>query len=349
MDEAPRRLRWVIGMPLGVVALLFLLTTAAPALADTAAVVAPAPGLASLNPDWKTDQMVVQVWPEYDERAVLVFMNFSLPADVQLPATLKFAVPKGAVISGIGEVDENGNFTFNYKDSYPPVESGTDWDIATIQVQKYRALQIDYYYDPGLPTGAGARSYPVLMQLPLDAGSLNLHVQEPARATDFNVQPAMQGSGQASDGFTYFTATFTDVKAGSTLGYVVSYSKPDGDPSTTSSKPSAAKLSTNTVLLAAVLVVVVCIGALVIYRLYRNTGKAARTAGKRERPNTRSGPAEPRATTKKKRPAAERPAAGAQSGSTEQATPSRRFCFACGEELTKKARFCPSCGESQDD
>jgi hypothetical protein len=339
-----RRLRWVIGIPLGVAALLFLLATAASAQADTAAVVTPAPGLASLNPDWKTDQMVVQVWPEYDEQAVLVFMNFSLPADVQLPATLKFAVPKGAVIAGIGEIDENGSFTFNYKDSYPPVESGTDWDIATIQVQKYRALQIDYYYDPSLPTGAGARSFPVLMQLPLSAGSLNLHVQEPARATDFSVQPAMQGSGEASDGFTYFTASFSDVKAGSTLGYVISYSKPDGDPSTKSSDSSSAALSTNTVLLAAVLVVVVCIGALLIYRLYRNTGKATRTTDRRERPNTRPGPTEPRAATKKKRPAAE-----AEDGPSEKATPARRFCFACGEELTKKARFCPNCGESQDD
>jgi hypothetical protein len=346
---ARRRARRRTGMWLATgifvgLAVLSVLLAAPSAQAETTGVVPPAAGYTPLNPaDWKTDQMVVQVWPEYDASAVLVFMYFSLPADVQLPATLKFAVPHGAAITGIGEVDANGNFTFNYKDSYPPVESGTDWDIATIQVQKYRTLQIDYYYDPGLPTGAGARSFPVLVQVPLDAGSLNLHVQEPARATDFNVQPAMQGSGEASDGFTYFTATFADVKAGSTLGYLISYSKPDGDPSTKPSESATTKLSTDTVLLTAVLVVVVCVGALVIYRLYRNTGKTARTNG-RERPSTRSGPPEPRVTTKKKRPAAD-----VESGPTDRATPARRFCFACGEELTKKARFCPSCGESQDD
>jgi hypothetical protein len=315
----------------------------------SAAVVSPAAGFTPLNPGWKTDQIVVQVWPEYDENAVLVFMYFSLPAEVQLPATLKFAIPKGAVIAGIGEIDPNGSFKFNYADSYPPVEPGTDWDIATIQVQDYRSLQIDYYYDPGLPAAAGARSFPALLQLPLDAGSLNLHVQQPARATDFKVEPAMQGSGEANDGFTYSTATFSEVKAGSTLGYLISYSKPDGDPSTSDDHQStAAELNTSTVLLAAILVIVVCIGGLVIYRLYRNAGRATQTK-RPERPSTRPDSAAPPVATKGKRPAtnARNTATKRDEGNRGEAV--TRFCFACGEELTKKARYCPGCGESQDD
>ena len=54
--------------------------------------------------------MSVRIWPEYDVRAVLVLMNFSLPADVTLPATFKFAVPAGAQIAGIGEIDPTGQF-----------------------------------------------------------------------------------------------------------------------------------------------------------------------------------------------------------------------------------------------
>ena len=230
-------------------------------------------GYTPLNPGLKTDQMAVQVWPEYDKKAVLVLMSFSLPADVALPATLKFTIPKGAVVAGIGEIDPNGTFKYNYANSYPPVEPGTDWDIVTIQVQNYRSLQIDYYYDPGLPAGAGERFFPVLMQSPLDVGTLLLHIQQPARATDFKVVPTPQGSGQADDGFTYAVATFSDVKAGSTLGETVSYSKPDGDLSAGSTASTGAKVKTSTVLLAAILVIVVCFGGYIAYRLSRNTSK----------------------------------------------------------------------------
>lgn len=333
-------------------------TSAAPqAPAGSAGLIPPNLGLAPLNPGLKTGQMVVQIWPEYDKKAVLVIMNFDLPAEVPLPATFKFAVPTGAVIAGIGEVDANNNFTFNYANSYPPVQAGTDWDIATVQVQKYRKLQIDYYYDPGFPVGAGARSFPVLMQVPLDASSLNLHVQEPARATDFNVQPALQGTGPAQDGFTYSVAAFSDVKAGSTFGYLVSYSKPDGDLSTTSSsQPASTKLGTRTVLLAAILVIVVIVGGFVIYRLYRRGSKTppAKVPG---RQTPRPSPARPPAAVKKQKPVvqAERVTTDQGQAETGEAVTGEEDagktvtgqCPACGEDLVENARFCPSCGEAQ--
>jgi hypothetical protein len=271
-----------------------------------------------------------------------VIMDFSLPAEVQLPATLKFAVPRGALIAGIGEVDPNGGFKYNYANSYPPLLAGTDWDIATIQVQQFRSLQIDYYYDPGLPAGAGGRSFPLLFQVPLDATTLDLRVQEPARATDFKVQPFIQGSGKAQDGFTYAATTFPEVKAGSTLGYLVSYSKPDGDPSTNPTKSASAPVNTNNVLLAAILIIVVCVGGVVVYLLYRGAGRAAPTKG-RARPRTRPGPAAPPVATKVKRPAANSPNVATNRGQSGS-----RFCFACGDELVKKARYCASCGEAQD-
>jgi hypothetical protein len=323
------------------------------------AVVPPAAGLTPLNPDWKTDQMMVQVWPEYDQNAVLVFMNFSLPAEVQLPATFKFAMPTGAWIAGIAEVDPSGNFKYNYADSYPPVQTGAQWDIVTIQVTDFRALQIDYYYDPGLPAGAGARSFPLLAQLPLDVGTLLLHVQQPARATDFTVQPALQGSGQADDGFTYAVGTFSDVKAGSTLGQVVSYAKPDGalsagtgqTGSTQAGDSAAAKVNTNTVLLAAILVIVVIIGGFIVYRLYANSAKANKSAG-RPRPQ-RSPAAKPAAarpaTAAKPKPAANPKNDAAQDAASDKGTEINSQCVACGEELTKKNRFCPNCGEARED
>ena len=323
-------------------------TTSSTAAAGAAGIIPPILGRAPLNPGWKTAQMVVQVWPEYDQNAVLVIMTFDLSAEVALPATFKFAVPKGAQISGIGEVDPNGNFTFNYANSYPPVDSsGIDWDIATIQVQKYRSLQIDYYYDPGLPAGAGLRSFPLLLQVPLDTAALNLHVQEPTRATDFNVQPAMQGTGAAEDGFTYAVASFPDVKAGSTFGYLVSYNKPDATPSATQTAPAGTTgtLNTTTVLIAAIAVIVVILGGVIIYLLLRKGGKGtpAKKPAQQNRPRQK-----PRTDRSAADSAKSAPKGGAEDegGRTAGQAPSG-YCPACGEELIKNARFCPNCGEAQ--
>jgi hypothetical protein len=342
-------------------------------------VIPPASTFFPLNAGWKTDQMVVQVWPEYDRNAVLVLMSFSLPADVPLPATFKFAIPRGALIAGIGEVDPSGQYKYNYGTSYPPVTPGTDWDVVTIQVQDYRSLQIDYYYDPGLPTGAGDRSFPVLFQVPVDVTTLLLHIQQPARATNFKVQPAPQGLGASNDGFTYAVSTFSDVKAGSTLGELVSYSKPDGGLSTDSSQATAPRVNTTTVLLAAILIIVVCAVGVIAYRLYRSS-----RAGAKGRPRTRRGPAarptrssgprpEKSSPTKSARGSTARPEKGpaAKPSRSSEVTPRATdtqsaaatdgdetfdegdavtgLCVACGEELPKKARFCPNCGEAQAD
>jgi hypothetical protein len=228
--------------------------------------------------------MSVRVWPEYDLRAVLVLMNFSLPADVTLPATFKFAVPVGAQIAGIGEIDPNGQFTYNYTTSYPPVEPGTEWDIVTIEVKSYRDLQIDYYYNPGLPEGGGQRSFPLLVQIPADVGALLLHVQHPVGAEDFSIQPALNASGQIEDGFTYSVASYPDVKAGSTLGHTVSYYSPDGAlsvGSTDQGEPSTTQVNTNTVLLAAILIVVVIVGGLVVYRVFFSSSGRGNQRGDR--------------------------------------------------------------------
>ena len=248
--------------------------TSAPTAGVPSGLVPPGASQTPLNPGWKTDRIDIRVMPEYDEKAVLVIMGFSLPADVTLPATLRFALPSGARITGIGEVDPAGNFVYNYTTTYPPIQPGTPWDVATIEVKTYRQLQIDYYYDPGLPEAAGQRSFPLLVQLPMDASTVILHVQHPVRATDFKAEPALSGSGQAGDGFTYSVATFADVKAGSTLGYTISYYKPDGalsidaEGTDGNSQGQPASVDTNTVLLTAILVVVVIVGGLVVYRLF---------------------------------------------------------------------------------
>ena len=330
---------------------------------EQGAIVPPIAAQVSLNPGWRTDQMSVRAWPEYDQKAVLMIVNLTLPADVALPAVLKFPIPTGARLAGIAEIDPSGGFTYNYADSYPSVEPGSEWDIATIDVKSYRQLQIDYYYDPGIPQEAGQRSFPLLAQMPMDVGTLVLHVQQPARATDFNIQPALQSTGEADDGFTYAVATYPELKAGSTLGHLVSYYKPDGGLSIDSAPSAPTQFNTSTVLLAAILVIVIIVGGLVVYRLYsrpRSPNQQDRHAGAKQGP-TRAAPpvatkqqrqanktakgATPKDATSKGTATTEPDATG--DPAAEQGDEPTEYCVACGEELTTKSRFCPNCGEAR--
>ena len=336
--------------------------TTAP-LAGTQAIVAPGADWTPLNPGWRTDQMTVKVEPEFDLRAVLVIVDFSLPTDVPLPATLKFPVPAGARIAAIGEIDPNGNFTQNYLNSYPPVTQGFDWDVASIQVKSYRQIQVEYYYDPGIPPAAGPRSLPVWMEIPVDVGTLVLHVQQPARATGFVVKPALEGSGESDDDhFTYSVGAFTNVKAGSQLGQVIEYNNPDNGLSVaTPGSTTTSKISTNTVLLTAILVVVVIIAIVVIWRVFfssrrRPGGGAGAAAGKAGSWSAASGknkaagasggkPSAAKPTKAAKQVAAPVPDEVATSEQTDQ--DATEYCVACGEALSPDSPFCTNCGEAR--
>jgi hypothetical protein len=207
-------------------------------------------------------------------------------------------------------------------------------------------------------------------------GQLLLHVQQPARATDFKVEPALQGSGKADDGFTYWVGAYPEVKAGSTLGHLVSYNNPDGGLSTDSGESASTQVSTNTVLLAAILIVVIVVGAIVVYRLYFKSRKPDPKKGSPKPQRTKTvapppgaakqrgpGAKDPKATSTSKAAtpkttATTKAAVTAEAAGTPEAAAAidpatgldsavPEYCVACGEELTTGSSFCPNCGEAR--
>ena len=267
-----------------------------------------------------------------------MIMDFDLPADVPLPATLKFAIPSGASIAGMAEIDPNGNFIhYNSIRRCSRGPTGTSPPSKCRNTGHCRSTTTTTLVFPR--ERVRVRS-PCCYNCPLDATSLNLHVQQPARATDFAVTPALQATGAAQDGFTYAVAAFSDVKAGSTFGYVVSYDKPDAQLSVSSSgTTTGAKLNTTTVLLAVIAALVVVFGSVIIFYLYRKGGKPAPSKGQ-QRAKTPPG----RATAAPRNAQAKKPAARVADVVNEQREASAAHCPSCGEELAKKARFCPNCG-----
>ncbi len=327
-------------------------SSTAPAPGATGLGVTPAPsGWQALNPGILPPQIQVQEWPEYDttSQETLVLVDLTVPDTVTLPFTFKYAVPKGARVTGFAMVAPGGAFDYN-RPSPQFSSGGADYDLVTVTVPTYRQIHLEYYYDPGIPA-QGAKSFPVVFVSPADTPSLVVTVQEPKRATGFNISPSGQPAGPDAEGFKYLTDSFTNVKDGDRIRVDVSYTKNDTDPSVTGATTSTKGRSASTTwFLALLIVLVVAVVALVAYRLFykgsRPSGRGATGKGgsQQRRPSgasQKTGKQGPSGASRGDSPRG-RPGAGAAVGGPD------RFCTDCGTQLGKKDRFCPRCGHERE-
>ena len=248
--------------------------------AAAAVVTPPSAGFTPLNPGVKVASVDLQIWPEYDTKDVLVFMNLTLPAGTTFPATFTYVVPTGARLAGIGEVDPSGNFTYNYNNGPPPTTVGQDGNVVTITLQKYPTVQVEWYYNPGVAV-EGARSFPVSVLIPVDADLVNIAVQQPARSTDFTVEPPMGQPVAGRDGLNYVSGTVPAVKAGSQVTTTISYTKSDNEPSNSTTVSTPTQQSTSKWLIYVFVGLIVVVIAFAVYRLWLRPANASGGAGGR--------------------------------------------------------------------
>ncbi|GAB4251681.1 MAG: hypothetical protein Kow00129_12580 [Thermoleophilia bacterium] len=301
-----------------------------PAPADPAAgLVAPAPeGIVALNPDLAADQLAVQIWPEYDSADILVMADIRLAADVQFPVQMKVAIPRGARLSGVAEVREDGSFDYSRPAPTPDLASGTDeWDVYNLTIPKLRDVRVEYYYDPGINT-AGPRDFSVVYRVPMDAGQATVSVQQPLRSSEFTVTPLLSQSTTDSTGFNYVSETVGAVEENQLIQMRVAYQKSDAQPSITDEAQAGATDSNTRMLLWLIVILAVGVLGFVGYRMFLRP--AAAPAGRTRGGSRRSG-------------------RGAQAKASAQKTSGPvRFCTQCGARLGKRDRFCPECGHERE-
>ena len=327
-------------------------TSSTTAAAASGAGVLPVPdGFTPANQGLTVPSMVVQVWPEYDSADVLVMMEFILDPTVKLPMTFNFYAPAGARLSGIAEIDGNGQFVYG---KTPVVTAGTGFDKVAFQVENYRHLRVEYYYDPGLGQVA-ARSFPVVFQNPVDAAQVTMSVQQPLRSTGFAVTPVLGPPTVDAQGFTTVQGSFTDVKEGQRVSLLIAYTKGDAEPSVTTgttADPAGVPASTNSGakwLIWLGVIVVVVVGGIVVWTML-----SPRRPQKPEAPSTgQSTKPVSKAVARNKAPAGKRPAGGEKDrpsadGSAGGRRGPVRFCTECGRALRDDDRFCPQCGHKRE-
>ena len=200
---------------------LALLVLPAFALAQTGGAPKDNPRLASLN---------IEIWPEYDRPAALVILRGALAEGVKLPAAITLRLP--AASGGPGAVaysaTADGNL-LNLKH-----ERANSGEFITLKFEVPERFFHVEFYEP-IATGAAARTYRYVWPGDLAVERATVVVQEPASASEFTVEPRLEGVSTGQDGLRYRTAELGKLEAGKPLSIALRYTKLDANPS----KPKA--------------------------------------------------------------------------------------------------------------
>jgi len=86
--------------------------------------------------------VTVDIWPEYDQSAILFIYHISLVPGTNLPAKLSLRLPLGAEINAVAIEDESGNLIDEPYDNTPQAQ----WSLLTLTTISSH-VQVEYYKD----------------------------------------------------------------------------------------------------------------------------------------------------------------------------------------------------------
>lgn len=168
----------------------------------------------------------VDVWPEYDQPAVLVIYHISLSSSATLPATFNLRIPAGAEVYAVAVSDPTAGLL---NASYERNVSGL-W--ATLKITANRPdIQVEYY-DPLVKDGSARH---IVFEWPGDYGvdAFSVTLQQPVGATGLTMEPALTQSSVGQDGFVYYTSMTQSLAVNQPYTLTIDYQKTTDTLSTT--------------------------------------------------------------------------------------------------------------------
>ncbi len=175
-------------------------------------------------------KLQVDIWPEFDRPNVLVIYHITLAPDTSLPASMTLHIPEqtgGPYNLAMKDAD---GLLYNLEYKNPVMENGL---LAVTFTTPTPEIQLEYY-DPALKRQGSTRSYEYRWTGEYAVQSFTVVVQQPAHATNMQIQPDMGSGSKASDGFNYFSKAIGQVDETSSVFIRLSYDKPDDSLSSTS-------------------------------------------------------------------------------------------------------------------
>lgn len=260
-----------------------------------------------------------QLWPEYDQRSMLVIYDFELPSDVTLPVSISIRFPKDGNLIAVASLGSNGSLV--NADYLGPNVSG-DWQSITVQIQTATSYHIEYY-EP-LSISGQLRQFTYLWPGDYAVDDLSLSVRIPADTTNITAEPNLQ-STQEADGTPALAGDFGPLSAGQEFPLQLTYTKTSdtlsvSQPRLQPSQPLGPNTSGRVMLSNYLPYILGVLGFLVIAAGVIYIWQSRRSAGlSRERPRHPSTQADDDA-------------------------PGAIYCHQCGTRAERGDRFCRVCG-----
>lgn len=289
------------------------------------------------------NDLLVEIWPEYDRPEALVIYRIELSATAALPAQVTFELP-GYIDSMHAVAYEQGGALLAVDPASVQLQAQNNSTLLTFTAPANN-LQLEYY-DPMILTKQGQnRQLNFSFTAPYDIVSTRFQVQQPLEAENFSVTPAATDSFTNNDGLTYSVINAGSLSAGDVFSLAATYSRSTDatsvslldatsehaqDITVATTDPPAAQGDDNLlgyILVGAGIGLLLAVGGYWFYTSRQNQPTQPRRPKKSSRPARR----------KKQRAAAPDP-------SKQAAPPVAGFCYKCGVPLRADANFCHNCG-----
>jgi hypothetical protein len=270
----------------------------------------------------RLSKLLVAIWPEYDQPAVLVLIDGTLADSANLPRQVSVLIPTTARLQVTTWTNADGSYA-----PEQPSQSNNVGDGFTRVTFSTNAAQYHVEYYDDLLQGTPDKSMTFVYKAAAPADQVTVTIQQPLKATNLTINPTPQSTRSESDGFKYSDLQFPPLAADQTITTQIKYTKADPNPSILPASPTAALAVVtpapaspwNNVFILVALVVIGLVAVIGFFLFQRSREQVPARANVRNRP----------------RGSAER---GGMTGNVAA------FCTQCGYGLASADVFCPKCG-----
>jgi hypothetical protein len=285
------------------------------------------------TPADRLSALIVDLWPDYDQPAMLVLLTGELPADTPLPATITIPLPDGADLNAVARFGETGGL-------FSDVEYSVDGGRLTLTTPSPR-FRVEYYAPYRVDGNSRAYTFDWSGDLVVD--TLSTIVQQPLGATFITTDPPSTGSELRNDNLTYYRLPAQAVSPGQRYAVQVNYEMPSPQLSVDALQPGADAPHTTETTSPIVWWVLGLLGALVVVggAFYLGRGSAGSARRRKPRP---SRPAKPQSSAGRNASRPSPPASVQKSKSAASPPAAAKFCHQCGRAAETSDVYCRGCG-----
>jgi hypothetical protein len=165
------------------------------------------------------DTMTVQLWPEFDQPAMLVIYDFTLAEGTSLPVDITLRIPTDATLTAVANAPSGSLLNVPYQE--PGEENG--WQVVTFTTDTVTTYHIEYYA-PLIRTDT-QREFVYLWPGDYAVRTFDVSVKIPDDTTDISTDPQMRSGTSENNTQTTLEWGTSDLEEGKQLPIKLTYTR----------------------------------------------------------------------------------------------------------------------------